>query len=112
VAATATLTPTPFAIKEADDTDKPQHLTDQDRQDRQHTNQSNRDDVYTEGNVVEVHQDERPPYVVIANRDGPVHVTLLCGSQCPTIHVGDYLELDGEKQSEQAFDATEVTVSR
>ena len=49
---------------------------------------------------------------VIANRDGPVHVTLLCGSQCPTIHVGDYLELDGEKQSEQAFDATEVTVSR
>jgi hypothetical protein len=47
---------------------------------------------------------------VIANRDGNVRVNLLCGSQCPTIRVGDYVQVDGEKQSEVLFDATDVTV--
>ena len=68
--------------------------------------------MYIEGNVVEVHADEQPPYVVVANRDGLVRVSLLCGDQCPTIRVGDYLQADGAKQSEILFDATDVTVSR
>jgi hypothetical protein len=51
-------------------------------------------------------------FVVIANRDGLVRVHLLCGSQCPTIRLGDYLEADGTKQSEAELDATEVAVSR
>ena len=117
VTATATLTPTPtvtpgLVITTEDNQDKQPHLTDEQRQDRQLTNRSNRDDVYTEGNVVEVHQDEQPPYAVIANRDGLVRVNLLCGNQCPTIRIGDYLEVDGQKQTELLFDATDVTVSR
>jgi hypothetical protein len=111
--ATATATLTPYAIKESeDDTDKKPHFTDEQRQDQQHTNQSNRDDVYTEGNVVEVHQDANPPYVVIGNRDGLVRVNLLCGGDCPTIRVGDYLQADGSKESESLFDAEEISVSR
>jgi hypothetical protein len=93
-----------------DDTDKKPKETEEQQQQRQRTNTGNRDDLYTEGNVVEVHQDEQPPYVVIGNKDGLVRINLLCGSQCPTIRVGDYLEADGEKQNEQLFDATDVIV--
>jgi uncharacterized repeat protein (TIGR01451 family) len=82
------------------------------RRQRERTNASNRDDYVTEGNVVEVHQDEQRPYVVIANRDGLVTVMLLCGNQCPTIRVGDYLEADGEKQHEFLFEAESVTITR
>ena len=95
-----------------DDEDDRKQGTEEQRRQRERTNRGNRDDVYTEGNVVEVHQDQLPPYVVIANRDGPVKVVLLCGDQCPTIRVGDYLEADGEKQHEWLFEATDVTVKR
>jgi hypothetical protein len=94
-----------------DDTDKPRNETEEQRQQRERTNRSNKDDVHTEGNVVEVHQDERPPYVVIATRDGLQRVNLLCGDQCPRIEVGTYLEADGEKQHEFLFEATDVTVT-
>jgi hypothetical protein len=102
-------TPPDATPKDNKDDIKPK-LTEEQRQQKQHTNKGNRDDVYTEGNVVEVHQDEQPPYVVIGNKDGLVRVNLLCGDQCPTIKVGDYLEADGEKQSEVLFDATDVDV--
>jgi hypothetical protein len=101
----------PAVVPENKD-DSPKPRTDEQQQQHQNTNRGNRDDVYTEGNVVEVHQDEQQPYVVIANQDGLVRVNLLCGSQCPVIRVGDYLEADGEKQHEALFDATDVTVSR
>ncbi|MFN8522291.1 MAG: hypothetical protein U0821_04205 [Chloroflexota bacterium] len=72
----------------------------------------NRDDVSVEGDVVEVHPEAAPPYAVIGNRDGLVTVVLRCGSQCPTIRVGDYLEADGEKIHEQRFEATEISITR
>jgi hypothetical protein len=101
---------------QTDDSDKPRKETEDERRQREHTNTGNRDDVYTEGNVVEVHQDEQqdgqPPYVVIGNRDGLVKVVLLCKDQCPTVQVGDYLEAEGTKQNEQLFEATDVTVDR
>ncbi|MFN8521472.1 MAG: hypothetical protein U0821_00005, partial [Chloroflexota bacterium] len=69
-------------------------------------------DVSVEGDVVEVHPEATPPYAVIGNRDGLVTVVLRCGSQCPTIRVGDYLEADGEKIHEQRFEATEISTTR
>jgi sugar lactone lactonase YvrE len=93
-----------------DDTDKKKKETEEQRQQRRRTNTSNRDEYYTEGDVAEVHQDETPPYVLIAMRDGVQRINLLCGNDCPTIHVGDYLTAEGEKQHEQLFDATEVSV--
>jgi hypothetical protein len=92
--------------------DKPKKETDEQRQQREHTNQGGKDDVYTEGSVVEVHQDENPSYIVIGNKDGLVKVILQCGSQCPSISVGQYVEIDGTKENEALFYADEVTVSK
>lgn len=86
--------------------------TDEERQQREHTDRSNRDNYATEGNVVEVNLTAGRPYVVIGMRDGLQTIFLLCGDQCPTIRVGDYVEAEGEKVNEPRFEATEVTVSR
>ena len=109
---TPTPTPTPVPVKplDNDDNDKPKETEDE-RRERQHTNRSNRDQYSLEGNVVEVHQDAEPPYVIVANIDGLVKVVLYCKDQCPTIRVGDYLEADGEKVHEHLFEATDVSVS-
>jgi len=116
---TATLTPTssatPFAIQESkDDTDKPRNETANERQQRQRTNQGGSDDTHVEGNVVEAHSEARPPYVVIANRDGLVEVRLLgeAATSAGSIQVGDYLQVEGEKQTEALFEATDVTITR
>ena len=78
------------------------------------TNRAGKDDEHIEGNVVEVYPDDRPPYVVIANRDGLVKVVLFkdAANAADSIKVGDYLEADGEKQTEQLFYATDVEISR
>lgn len=86
--------------------------TQEQQQQRERTNRGNRDDIATEGNVTEVHLDANPPYVVLGNRDGAVRINLLCGDQCPVIRVGDYIEVDGEKQHEQLYDAEQVTVRK
>lgn len=104
--------PAPTVKPPDDDTDKPRKLTDEERQQHQHTNAGNKDDVYTEGDVVEVHLDEQPPYIVIGTRDGLERVNLPCGRDCPAIQVGDYVEADGQKQNEALFDATDITVWR
>jgi len=39
-------------------------------------------------------------------------VNLLCDDQYPTIRVSDYIEVDGEKQHEQPYDAEQVTVQK
>jgi hypothetical protein len=102
--------PVPSPDPRPDQDDSPRKQTEEQRQQRQRTNRSGLDDYRTEGNVAEVHQDEQPPYVVIGNKDGLVRVNLLCGNQCPKVQVGDYLEAEGEKQHEQLYDATDVTV--
>jgi hypothetical protein len=113
--ATFTPTATPTLLPQVplpeDDTDKPRKLTEEERQQRQHTNTGNKADVDTEGNVLEVHLDASPPYIVIGNRDGLVVVRLLCGDQCPTIRVGDYVQIEGTKEHEQLYDAEEVDVT-
>jgi hypothetical protein len=94
--------------------DSPPKETEEQQQQRERTNKGNKDDVHVEGNVVEVHPDEQPPYVVIANKDGLVKVILLgdAAKAAGSIRVGDYLEADGEKQNEHLFEATDISVSR
>ena len=88
--------------------------TEDQRREREHTNRGGRDEIATEGNVIEVRCDQAWPSVVIANRDGVVEIRLIKEAQaaCTSIQVGDYLEADGEKQHEQLFDATDVSVKR
>jgi streptogramin lyase len=93
-----------------DDSDKPKRETETERRQRERTNRLGLDDYHTEGNVVEVHLDEDPPFVVIGTRDGLVNVELACGASCPTIRVGDYLNAEGEKIHEGRFIATDLDV--
>jgi choline-sulfatase len=88
--------------------DTPRKPTETQRQQRERTNQLGLDDYRTEGNVIEVHAD--PPYVVIAMRDGRQVVHLACKGGCPTIQVGDYITVEGTKEHEQLFEATDVEV--
>jgi hypothetical protein len=52
------------------------------------------------------------PYAVIGTRDGAQQLLLIheAARLCSSIHVGDYLEADGEKQSEELFHAHDVTI--
>lgn len=98
-----------------DDDDDDENLTDEERQQRERTNQSNRDDYYTEGDVVELcPTDADPACVFIGNRDGKMKVILYgeAAKSAKSIKVGDYLEADGEKIHEQLFEATDVTIKR
>ena len=96
------------------DKDQSEKETEEERRQRERTNRANRDDEHTEGNIVEVHADEDPPYVVIANVDGLVKVVLLkdAATTARSIRVGDYLEADGEKIHEQLFEADDVSVKK
>jgi len=108
-----------------EDEDRPR-LTEEERDQKERTNRSNRSDHVTEGGVVEVRCEAsapvaltvvRPddvPYAVIANIDGNQQIRLLreTRAQCGSIQVGDYLEIDGNKESEVLFDADSVTIRR
>jgi hypothetical protein len=110
--ATPTPTPAPVVVTSADDKDEKPKETEEQRQQRQLTNRSNRSDVTTEGNVLKVVADEQGLTIVIGNVDGRVTVRLRCGTRCPTIRAGDYVEVDGEKVHEQLYEAESVTVVR
>ena len=88
--------------------------TEEERRQRARTNQGNKDDDSVEGDVLEVRCDQPWPSVTIANRDGEVEVRLIKEAQaaCSSIHVGDYLEADGEKQHEGLFHANSVDIKR
>jgi hypothetical protein len=96
--------------EEHEDPRRPQ--TEEQRQQQQLTNRSNRSDIATEGNVLEVHVDEQGLTLVIANLDGRVVIELRCAATCPTVRVGDYVEVEGEKIHEQLYEATDVFVNR
>ena len=95
------------------DPDEPR-LTEEQRQQRRRTNTASLGDYHTEGNVVAVECDAKPPRVQIVNVDGPMWVELWFGTdrQCPRIRVGDYLIADGEKDNEQRFVAENIDIER
>ncbi|MBA2447490.1 MAG: DUF4331 domain-containing protein [Chloroflexi bacterium] len=119
---------------EDDDDDDPRKPTEEERQQQERTNTAGLDEYRTEGNVVGVRCDlsgpamllpevaavelsfslETVPYAVIATRDGFQQVRLLgdTRTQCGSIKIGDYLEVDGVKQHEFLFDAENVTIRR
>ena len=110
-----------------DENDKPKE-TEEERRQREHTNRGGLDDDRTEGNVVAVRCADGAvadsvgwmddgmdaPYAVIVNRDGLQKVRLIgeARTTCRSIKVGQYLEADGVKQTEQLFDAENVTLRK
>jgi hypothetical protein len=107
-----------------DDDDKPRKLTEEQRQQKERTNTSNRDDAHTEGNVLAVatSADGRTLLATIGLvRRETLIVEIRCqplvigGVSCPDIRVGDYLEVDGAqggKEEQGHFIADEVTIWR
>ena len=103
------------------------------RQRRRTRNSATRgeDEFRTEGNVVGVRctasdpvpelnegfivEPDMLPYALIANRDEGAQKILLikdAAKLCGSIRVGDYLEAEGEKQSEALFHADDVSIQR
>jgi subtilisin-like proprotein convertase family protein len=93
-----------------DKEDAPRWKTEEQRQQERHTNTSNRSDVVTEGNVLSVESGPDGLVITIGNVDGPVTIVLRCGSSCPTVRPGDYVEVDGEKIHEFLYEADGINV--
>lgn len=127
--ATPTATPSPAALaspqagaahegqEHADDRRERREsarLTEEARQQRERTNRAGPDDYRIEGDVLAVACDAPAPAVIVANRDGSVTVELAgqAATLCGVVHPGDYVEAEGEKQTEAYFLATEVTITR
>jgi uncharacterized repeat protein (TIGR01451 family) len=109
------------------DNDKDEERRDERRRSEAEHRQEQEDEE-TQGNVVAVSCDETEPrtlqpeighdgkdvpYVVIVTLDGNQKVRLRgrdARNACSTIRVGHYLETNGEKQSEQLFDADGVKI--
>ena len=107
----------------------PQAENEENRRTRRNNATRGEDESRTEGDVVGVRcsaSDPVPelskgflvhpdmvPYAVIATRDGAQQVLLIHESakSCAAIGVGDYLEADGEKQSEELFQAHDVSIT-
>lgn len=134
---TPTVTPTLLTLNPPDtrgsrDSDSDKNGRDREtetrRLQREHTNQAGLDDYRTEGNVLGTRCDlsqtlptgqagtpslpDDVPYVLIGTRDGvqQIHLHGPAAPECPSIRPGDYLQAEGEKQSEQFFDATDLSV--
>ena len=67
--------------------------------------------VQRQGSVVAVFEDPADPLIVIAVENGYVTVRLRCGTLCPSIHLGDYVVVEGQRRSEAVLDAVDVWVA-
>ena len=120
----------PPAAPPEDDTDKRRKLTDEQRQQKERTNAGNRDDLHTEGTIVAIRlsladpipvpkkgfivQPDAVPYLLIENKDGVEEIELIgdAAKSALSIHVDDYVEADGSKESEELFIADDLSISR
>jgi hypothetical protein len=84
------------------------------RQQAERTNRGGHDDERTEGYVAAIHCDAVTSWLTITTIDGAQHVTLheKAQARCPSIVVGDYVQLEGVKETEQRFDAYTLTAER
>jgi hypothetical protein len=67
--------------------------------------------IQRQGSVVAVFEDPADPLIVIAVENGYVTVRLRCGTLCPSIHLGDYVVVEGQRRSEAVLDAVDVWVA-
>jgi hypothetical protein len=68
-------------------------------------------EVQRQGSVVAMIEDPTDPLIVIAVENGYVTVRLRCGTLCPSIHLGDYVVVEGQRRSEAVVDAVDVWVA-
>jgi hypothetical protein len=68
-------------------------------------------EVQRQGSVVAMFEDPTDPLIVIAVESGYITVRLRCGTLCPSIHLGDYVVVEGQRRSEAVVDAVDVWVA-
>jgi CSLREA domain-containing protein len=124
-----------FELEAAGAVNDPNNDDEEDEERRRQRTRNNatrgNDDARTEGNVVGVRcvdsdpiptvtrgfivEPDMTPYALIGNRDDGVQKVLLirdAAKLCQSIRVGQYLEAEGEKQSEELFYADDVTIAK
>jgi hypothetical protein len=71
------------------------------------------EDHVLNGQVLEIDTLKDPPELVVGSVDGQTVVKVLKTDEIAIngIHLGDYIQASGEKQSELLFEATELSVS-
>lgn len=71
------------------------------------------EDRVINGQVLEIDTLKNPPELIIGSVDGHTVVRVMKTDEIALngIHLGDYIEADGEKIHEQLFEATQLTVS-
>jgi hypothetical protein len=70
------------------------------------------DDFVLNGQVLAIDERKDPPEMVVGTVDGEATVRVLKTDEIAMngVHVGDYVELTGEKVNELLFEATEISV--
>lgn len=98
----------------ADKNDKDDDKERKERREEERSEQwrSQRDDHQVSGQVLEINTLKDPPEMWIANMDGIVHVRMLTTDliEKNAVRLGDHVTVIGEKISEVAFDAQEMSV--
>jgi hypothetical protein len=85
---------------------------DKDREKERREKAENEDRVIN-GQVLEIDTLKNPPEIVLGSVDGQTIVRVLKTDEISLngVHLGDYIEADGEKIHEQLFEATQISVS-
>lgn len=103
--------PAPQQLPDDDDTpERPRKEAEEERHQRERGNAAGQDEYRTEGNVVEVHLDEKPPYIIIGTRDGPVTLRVRGDAARLVVKIGDYVTAEGEKVHEQLYEVDSLKV--
>ena len=86
---------------------------DDDKKDKDKQNESDDEDHVLNGQVLEINTLKDPPELVVGSVDGLAVIRSLKTDEIAIngVHLGDYIQARGEKQSEVLFDATELSVS-
>jgi hypothetical protein len=71
------------------------------------------EDRVLNGQVLEIDTLKNPPEIVVGSVDGLTVVKVVKTDEITknAVHLGDYIQADGEKISEQLFEATQLSVS-
>jgi ribosomal protein L12E/L44/L45/RPP1/RPP2 len=84
------------------------------KNDKKNKDDDRGDDYVLNGQVLEIDTQKDPPEMIVGTVDGSATVRVVKTDEIAVngVHVGDYVELTGEKINELLFEATEISVGQ
>jgi hypothetical protein len=84
-----------------------------DKKDKNKQNESDDEDHVLNGQVLEINTLKNPPELIVGSVDGQTVIRVLKTDEIATngVHLGDYVQANGEKQDETLFEATQLSIS-